>query len=105
MKKPKMEVFDNIWDAIEDDPVVRANLKARTNLMLALSQHIKASGWTQIQAAKALGVTQPRISDLLRGKIDLFTIDTLVNMLASAGFEIDIQVMQAAVFRAKYVRV
>ncbi len=96
MKKPKMEVFENVWDAIEDDPVERASLKARCVLMSALERHIKAQGWTQAQAAKAFGVTQPRISDLKRGKIDLFGIDTLVNMLSAAGLEVEMQVKKVA---------
>ncbi len=96
MKKPKMEIFDNVWDAIEDDPQERASLKARSSLILALNNHIKTQGWTQAQAAKALGVTQPRISDLKRYKIDLFGLDTLINMLSAAGLEVEINIKKAA---------
>jgi len=90
------EKFDSVWDAIEDDPAQRENLKVRSALMIALKEHILAEGMTQNQAAKRFGVTQPRISDLMRGKIDLFAIDTLVNMLASAGLHIEIQIGRAA---------
>lgn len=56
----------------------------------------RASGWKQVEAAKAFHVTQPRISDLLRGKISLFSLDTLVDMVAAAGLHIDMRVMEAA---------
>lgn len=75
----------DVWDAIEDTRAQAENMKLRASLMLALRDHIEREGLRQSQAAKLLAVTQPRISDLMRGKIDLFAIDTLVNMLASAG--------------------
>jgi predicted XRE-type DNA-binding protein len=55
-----------------------------------------SGGWTQVEAARRLGVTQPRISDLLRGKINLFALDTLVNMLAAAGLHVEVHVAKAA---------
>jgi predicted XRE-type DNA-binding protein len=64
--------------------------------MLALKNHIAQEGMTQAEAARKFGVTQPRISGLLRGKIDLFGIDTLVNMLATAGIPIELRVGNAA---------
>ncbi len=64
--------------------------------MMALKDHIESEGLTQSQAAKMLGVTQPRISDLMRGKIDLFGLDTLVNMLANAGLHVEVHVGKAA---------
>jgi predicted XRE-type DNA-binding protein len=68
------------------------NLKIRTDLMIRLSQLIEGRGLTQAQAAILLGVTQPRISDLVRGKIDRFSIDTLVAMLGQAGVRVQILV-------------
>jgi predicted XRE-type DNA-binding protein len=65
-------------------------------MMTALCDYIKAEGLTQKQAAKKLGVTQPRISDLVRGRIDLFAIDSLVNMLALAGLRIEMHIGKAA---------
>jgi len=65
-------------------------LKLLSDLMIDLSSHIKLQGWTQKEAAKRLGVTQPRISDLTRGRIDLFSIDALVTMLARADFQLDL---------------
>lgn len=88
--------FDNVWDAIEDDPSLAANLKLRSSLMMILEEHIRSENWTQAEAAKRFGVTQPRISDLVRGKIDLFGIDTLVTMLSAVGLTLEIQVKRAA---------
>lgn len=79
------ERFNSIWDAIEDTPAEAENMKLRSKLMMALKDHIGRAGLSQGQAAKLFGVTQPRISDLLRGKINLFGLDTLVNMAVAAG--------------------
>ena len=64
------------------------NLRLRSELMARLARVIQERELTQAEAARILGVTQPRVSDLVRGKIDLFSIDTLVNMLAKAGLQI-----------------
>jgi predicted XRE-type DNA-binding protein len=90
------ETFASVWEAIEDTPAEAENMKLRSTLMMALEQHIRAKGWTQAVAARQLGVTQPRVSDLLRGKINLFAIDTLVNMVAAAGLHVEVRVMDAA---------
>ena len=66
------------------------NLKIRTNLMIRLSKLIESRRLTQARAASLFGVTQPRISDLVRGKIDRFSIDTLVAMLGCAGVRVQI---------------
>jgi predicted XRE-type DNA-binding protein len=60
--------------------------------MMAISEYIKANGLNQTEAAKLFAVSQPRISDLMRGKIGMFSIDTLIAMLATAGIGIDIRV-------------
>jgi predicted XRE-type DNA-binding protein len=88
--------FENVWDAIEKPPALAANMKVRSALMLALTEHIREQGLSQSQAAKKFGVTQPRISDLTRGRIDLFAIDTLVNMLAMAGMQVKLRIGKAA---------
>ncbi len=64
--------------------------------MITLADHIKAQGWTQAEAAKHLGVTQPRISDLMRGKFNLFGLDHLAIMLARAGRQVEIRVKKVA---------
>ena len=68
------------------------NLKIRTNLMIRLSKLIETRRLTQAQAASLFEVTQPRISDLVRGKIDRFSIDTLVVMLSHAGVRVQVVV-------------
>jgi predicted XRE-type DNA-binding protein len=88
--------FANVWDAIEDTPAEAENMRLRSALMMALEHHIKGQGWTQAEAARRLGVTQPRVSDLMRGKIGLFGLDTLVNMLAAAGLRVELHVAAAA---------
>lgn len=88
--------FESVWDAIEDTPAQAENMKVRSALMIALKERIEAEGLSQANAAKLFGVTQPRISDLLRGKITLFSIDTLINMLATAGLHVKLQIAQAA---------
>lgn len=88
--------FESVWDALEDTPAQAENMKLRSSLMLALKEQIEADGLTQGQAAKRFGVTQPRISDLVRGRIELFGIDTLVNMLACAGLQVEIHIAKAA---------
>ncbi len=90
------EKFASVWDAISDSPAEAENMKLRSSLMIALSEHIKQEGLTQAQAARLLGVSQPRVSDLNRGKIDLFSIDTLVNMLSAAGLRVEVQIAKAA---------
>ncbi len=79
--------FNSVWDAIEDTRQQAASFSARAELMMGLSGLIKRQGWTQKEAADKLGVTQPRISDLTRGKIELFSLDTLIDMAAVAGME------------------
>ena len=90
------EPFASVWDAIEDRPADARTMKLRASLMMALDRHIRTKGWTEAQAARRLGVTQPRISDLLRGKITLFSIDTLVGMLTEAGLRVELRVGEAA---------
>ena len=86
------KAFASVWDAIEDNPAQAANMKHRSALMMAISEHIKSKGLSQTEAAKLFAVSQPRISDLMRGKISLFSIDTLVAMLAAAGIRIEMRV-------------
>ncbi len=90
------ESFKSVWNAIEDTSAEAENMKLRSTLMMALERHINTKGWTQSEAAKKLGVTQPRVSDLLRGKINLFGLDTLVNMAFAAGLHVEMQVLDAA---------
>jgi predicted XRE-type DNA-binding protein len=82
----------NVFEDIGFSPEEAENLKIRATLMVSLRRIIEDAGITQAQAAEAFGVTQPRVSDLVRGKIELFSIDTLVNMLAAAGHHVEVSV-------------
>jgi predicted XRE-type DNA-binding protein len=91
----KVETFDSVFDALADTPVEAANLTARAELLLAIRERVKAwqgkGGLTQEEAAARLGVTRPRLNDLLRGKLDKFSLDALVNIAAAAGFRLHIE--------------
>jgi predicted XRE-type DNA-binding protein len=88
--------FASVWDAIEDTPETAENMKLRSVLMTALKEHIIRSELSQAQAARLFGVTQPRVSDLMRGKINLFALDALVNMATAAGLHIEMRVLETA---------
>jgi predicted XRE-type DNA-binding protein len=88
--------YANVWDAIEDTPEAAENMKLRSILMMALKDHLVRVEMSQAQAAKLFGVTQPRVSDLMRGKINLFGLDALVNMATAAGLHIEMRVLEAA---------
>jgi len=77
--------FNSVWDAIEDTPQQAASMRVRSELMMALQKWLKTEGLTQATAAGLFGVTQPRVSDLMRGRINLFSLDTLIDMAATAG--------------------
>ncbi|ABK07978.1 XRE family transcriptional regulator [Burkholderia orbicola] len=89
------ERYANVWDAIESEPAEAANMKLRSELMIALKQRIARLELSQAEAAKQLGVTQPRVSDLMRGKINLFGLDALVNMASAVGLRVDLQVRES----------
>ena len=90
------ERFSSVWDAIEDTPEEAENMKLRSVLMNALKDHIARAEMSQAQAAQLFSVTQPRVSDLMRGKINLFGLDALVNMATAAGLHIEMRVLQSS---------
>jgi predicted XRE-type DNA-binding protein len=87
---------DDVFTALGFRPAEAENLRIRSAMMRALVTFIRKSKLSQGRAAKLLGVSQPRISDLMRGKIHLFSIDNLVNLLAMAGLRVDVRVKTAA---------
>jgi predicted XRE-type DNA-binding protein len=98
-KKSDVKITRSTGNIFEDLGFSRKeaeHLRIRSALMVIVRELIETRGLTQIQAAKLFGVSQPRISDLVRGKIGLFSIDTLVDMLASGGVRVDISVPQLA---------
>jgi predicted XRE-type DNA-binding protein len=92
----KYEQFDSVWDAIEKNPVVAANLKARSSVMIAVQETVKSWSLTQSAAAKRLGITQPRLNDLLRGQINKFSLDALMNLAAAADVTVKLEVLRPA---------
>ena len=90
------EGFASVWDAIEPTPAEAENMKLRSAVMMALEAQIRSQGWSQAETARRLGVTQPRVSDLLRGKIQPFGLDTLVNMASAAGLRIELNIAEVA---------
>jgi predicted XRE-type DNA-binding protein len=96
MSEQEMQEFANVWDAIADSPEEAANLSLRSELMDEIEAIIKTNGWTQKEAAKRCGVTQPRMNDLLRGRISRFSIDALVNIAAALGRKVRVSLEDAA---------
>ncbi|MBI3793548.1 MAG: XRE family transcriptional regulator [Nitrospinae bacterium] len=80
----------NLFQDLGFDGQESANLLIRSNLMMEITKFIEGKKMTQAKAARFFGVAQPRISDLMRGKIQMFTVDTLISMLAHAGVNVGI---------------
>lgn len=88
--------FASVWDALEDTAAEAANMRARSELMIAL--RTKIEGWkvSQTAAARRLGLTQPRLNDLMRGRIGKFSLDALINVAGRAGLAVRLQIRNAA---------
>ncbi|WP_321959852.1 helix-turn-helix domain-containing protein [Paraburkholderia sp. J7] len=95
-KDHERQRFDSVWDALENTPEAAQNMTLRSDLMITLEEHIKRNKLTQTQAAALFGVTQPRVSDLMRGKIDLFSLDSLINMAVAAGMKVELRITAAS---------
>jgi predicted XRE-type DNA-binding protein len=86
------ETFDSVWDAIADTPAEAANLRLRAELMQRIAAIVKDRGWTQTEAAAHCGITQPRMNDLLRGRVSRFSLDALVNIATALGQRVHLEV-------------
>ncbi|HZZ62008.1 MAG TPA: XRE family transcriptional regulator [Roseiarcus sp.] len=86
------QTFANVWDALEDTQAEAANMTMRSDLMIAIGERVKNWGATQVEAAARLGVTQPRLNDLLRGRIQNFSLDALVDLAAKAGLRVRLDI-------------
>jgi predicted XRE-type DNA-binding protein len=84
-EKASASPYASVWDALADTPEQAANLRTRSELMRQIAQLVKDGGWTQVEAAERCGITQPRINDLLRGRVSRFSIDALVNIATALG--------------------
>ena len=91
----KVAEYASVWDAIADTPEEAANLRARAELMQQIEAIVKEAGWTQTEAARRCGVTQPRINDLLRGRVSRFSLDALVNIVTALGRRVRLEVEAA----------
>jgi predicted XRE-type DNA-binding protein len=91
----KREKYVSVWDAIADTPGQAANLRARAELMRQIADLVKKQGWTQTDAAQHCGVTQPRINDLLRGRVSRFSLDALVNICTALGCRVRVELEAA----------
>jgi predicted XRE-type DNA-binding protein len=96
MSKKTGRRFVNVWDAIADTPEEAANLTLRSDLMDEIEAIIGRNGWTQAEAAKRCGVSQPRMNDLLRGRIARFSLDALVNIASALGCKVRVSIEDAA---------
>lgn len=88
--------YPSVWHALFDDPAERLNLRMRSDLMIAIDDRVKDWALTQKEAAKRLGLTQPRLNLLLKGKINEFSLDALVTIAATAGIEVNLAFKDAA---------
>jgi predicted XRE-type DNA-binding protein len=85
------QTFASVWDAVADTPAEAANLRARAELMQEIANIVNESEWTQAEAAAKCGVTQPRINDLLRGRVSRFSLDALVNIATALGRRVRVE--------------
>lgn len=90
------QTFDDVFDALSDTPAEAANMKARADLLAVLVTQVKSWGLPQEAAAARLGITRPRLNDLLRGKLGKFSLDALVNLATAAGLTLEIRAEVAA---------
>jgi predicted XRE-type DNA-binding protein len=91
----EITAYDSVWEVVADTAEEAANLSARSDLMRAITAIIKANGWKQAEAAKHMGVTQPRVNELLKGHIDRFSLDALINIAAALGRKAKIELIAA----------
>ena len=92
----KIRSFANVWDALEDTPEDAAMMTMRSTVMMAIKEQVRGWDTTQAKAARRLGITQPRLNDLLNGKINKFSLDTLMTLATRAGLKVRIDLRSAA---------
>ena len=85
-----------MWDALADSPEEAATMKMRSNVMIAINDKVRDWGATQARAARRLGITQPRLNDLLHGKINKFSLDALLTLATRAGLKVKLDIKTAA---------
>jgi predicted XRE-type DNA-binding protein len=96
MSDEPVQTFASVWDALEETPEEAVNMRLRSELAIALRDAVAAWRVTQAEAASRLGVTQPRLNDLLRGRVGRFSLDALVALAERAGLAVHIEIARAA---------
>jgi predicted XRE-type DNA-binding protein len=96
----KSQKFDNVWFALEANEADAINMTMRSDLMTSIERSVAAWNLSQAEAAKRLGITRPRLNDLLRGKISKFSLDTLTTLAMKAGLTVKMSVKKTVVKRA-----
>ncbi len=84
--------FDSVWEALEDDPIRVRNLKLRSELLMRIADELGSRELTQVQAARLLHITQPRVSALMQGKIENFRLDSLIDFAHRLGLRVSLEV-------------
>lgn len=92
----KRQSFANVWDALEDSPAEAANMTMRSDLLIAIRQRVGTWKITQAEAARRLQITQPRLNDLLQGRIAKFSLDALIELAGRADLRVRLQIGKAA---------
>ena len=86
--------YESVWDALKDHPEEAANMRLRSQLMMTLSERVKQWGVSQREAGERLRLTQPRVNDLLKGRIHKFSLDALVNLSTHADMRVEFTVKE-----------
>ncbi len=92
----RQERYADVWDALENTPEAAADMRLRSELMISIQQKVAGWGLTQTAAAARLSITQPRLNDLLRGKVGKFSLGALVDLAARAGLQVRVEVDRVA---------
>jgi predicted XRE-type DNA-binding protein len=91
----KAKTYASVWDALADTREQAANLRARAALMQQIAAIVEKNRWTQTEAARRCEITQPRMNDLLRGRVSRFSLDALVNIATAIGRRVHLQLESA----------
>jgi predicted XRE-type DNA-binding protein len=91
-----MKKFASVWDALEVSTDAAESMKARAAIMMRIEKTVRGWDISQQQAARRLGITQPRMNDLLRGRIDKFSLDALFDLAGHAGLRVSLAFRRAA---------
>ena len=96
----KMQKFDNVWDALADTPEEALTLTMRSDLMSSIEKVVEGWKLPQGEAAKKLGISRPRLNDLLRGKMSKFSLDMLATLATRAGLKVQLSVKKGTTRKA-----